>query len=226
MGIVDVRAADLLWQTIRGLNLVAWNEEGGYFDPEDRHAEGRYATSRKRDDGSMTLYRHVEEALIMALTHVTGGRRDRAEAIRDALADSGEDVGYHLDRFKRESWDAEDATYVRTFRVPNVWPDGRPAMVRVEIGPVVRYDGSSLLPAYRVSVDGNDVAANADRADYDGFGEWSVFYAADLGTVETSLELLTWLYYSESDAERTRVGDWVRMRCERRDAIQSEQWRV
>lgn len=224
MGVVDVRAADKLWRLLLDLNMVAWND-GEHLDPNDKDADYRYAGSHPLPDGTPSIYGHVESALVMALTHVTGGRRDRAEDIREALAESGEDVAYHLDRFKRE-WDAEDATHVRTFRVPDVWPDGRPAMVRVEIGPVVRRDGTSLLPAYRVSVDGTDVAVDTDRAEYDGFGDWSVSYGSDMGTVETALELLTWLYFSESDAERTRVGDWVRMRAERRDAIQSGELRV
>lgn len=106
MGVVDVRAADLLWSTLYGLNLVSF-EDGEPIDRNDLGADAFYASSG-RSDGPVTVYRHVELALMMALTRLTGNP-DRAEQIRDALSDSGEDVGYHLAWLKRERWDREDA---------------------------------------------------------------------------------------------------------------------
>lgn len=228
MGVVDVRAADALWTLLLDLNRAAWNEDGGYLDPEDTDADHRYAGSAPLPDGSPSVYGHVEAALMIALTHVAGGRADRADQIREALLDSGEDVAYHVAWLKPEIWDPEDAVHVRTFRVPNVWPDGSAAALRVEVGPVVAWSrGRLALPSFRVSVDGTDVAVVGSRAvdatQYNDAG-WGVHYPRDKGSIPAVLDLLAWLYADETDADRTRIGDWVRMRRDFREAVESGTW--
>lgn len=112
MGVVDVRAADLLWSTLYALNMVAWCQDddrsGELLDPNDRESDTFYAGD-SHTDRPVTVYSLVRAALMLALTRLTGGDAHRAEQVWEALIASGEDVGYHLAWLKREQWNREDA---------------------------------------------------------------------------------------------------------------------
>lgn len=112
MGKADVVGADLLWSTLHDLNKVAWRQDddgfGKLLDPSDAAADTFYSSSYPRPDGTPSVYGHVQAALMLALTRLTGDAR-RAAQIHEALCESGEDVGYHLAWLKREQWDREDA---------------------------------------------------------------------------------------------------------------------